>query len=231
MRLDTGKLKLALSQGQDKVSVCSYIHSHSDDGGGETSEDEIVSMLQLLAISHTKELVWEFGLEYQFMIPLTTALQNKTTQLRVLDVSENLLGCDSALLLADMLCTNTSLEELDLSGNEIEDDGAVALANALRVNPWLKLLDLSDNEIGDFGAEAMVLALEGNYGLKRINLFRNRVSDLQLLQQLRHVLDTNEQFRLLVAIRSAQLVPRLGKDSFAKALPGDLCRILKAMLM
>ena len=218
------RLSAALQDGVDKV----LMHYSSND---EVTEDEIAQLFALLQTSKTKELVFEYGLTPTLASHMAMSLQTNTC-LRTLDISENELGCDTIVEIAEMLKHNTCLWELNLGGNAIEDEGALAIAEALRVNKTLKLLNLSGNEISDLGGEAILLALrEENYGLQRINLFSNLISDLELIRGLRICLDFNEILRVLVTMRSAQQIGRLGKQSCVRMLPEELCRILSKMLI
>lgn len=227
MKLDLPRLSAALQSGMEKVSIQSHVYPSSE----EVTEDEVVELFVLLQISKTKELVFEYGLTPTLASHMAMSLQTNI-HLRTLDISENELGCDATVEIAEMLKHNTSLWELNLGGNDIEDEGALAIANALRVNKTLKLLNLSDNEISDLGGEAILLALrEENYGLERVNLFSNLISDLEVIRGLRMCLDFNEILRVLVTLRSAHQISRLGKHSSARMLPEELCRILSKMLV
>ena len=95
-----------------------------------------------------------------------------------------------AVVLAEVLCHNSSLKMLDLSNNSIRDAGALALAQALHHNAILKMLFLSNNGISDNGAVALAQALHHNSTLKRLNLSNNSTSSdvgaVAIAQALHH---------------------------------------------
>jgi len=78
------------------------------------------------------------------------ALGEALTQYRVtaLDLSQNQLGDDVAVALADVLRSNGILTELRLKNNEIGNEGATALAEGAQGNTMLITLDLRHNKIG-----------------------------------------------------------------------------------
>jgi len=95
-----------------------------------------------------------------------------------LDLSNNSIGNEGAIDLAEMLKVNKSLTRLDLSNNSIGDDGAIALAKMLKVNTSLEWLILSNNSIGDKGAKALAKTLkEVNRSLKCLILSNNSIGD------------------------------------------------------
>ncbi|ETW05897.1 hypothetical protein H310_03546 [Aphanomyces invadans] len=78
--------------------------------------------------------------------------------------------------LANALALNTSLTSIDLRNNSIGPDGAVILAHALKRNRTLEEMDLRWNEVGSVGGRAFLDVLEnGNHSLKRLQLMGNNV--------------------------------------------------------
>ena len=91
-----------------------------------------------------------------------------------LDLSNNLIGDDGDVLIADgeiqddgrmalakALHTNTTLTKLDLAYNYFGAEGAEALARALNIHPALTDLSLKCNKIGTAGVRALAHALGG----------------------------------------------------------------------
>ena len=77
-----------------------------------------------------------------------------------------------------MLKDVSSLTRLDLSNNSIGDDGAIALAEMLKVNKSLEwLLLLSNNSIGDDGAIALAKMYNDSTSLVWLILFDNPIGD------------------------------------------------------
>lgn len=72
---------------------------------------------------------------------------SKLTQLKVLDLRCNKLGCEGAVHLAALLESNDScLQNLALTRNNIQDPGMWRIARALQTNRSLQSLDLRANK-------------------------------------------------------------------------------------
>jgi hypothetical protein len=84
-----------------------------------------------------------------------------------------------------MLRVNSTLQDIDLTDNSIGDEGALAIAEMLRVNSTLQEMNLQDNGIGDDGAIAIAAALEFNYSQQDIYLDGNEIAseNCQLIDQ------------------------------------------------
>ena len=65
--------------------------------------------------------------------------------LEELDLAENSIDKDQAIILSNILRQNDTLKTLSLVWNDIGDEGAIAFANALANNSTLQILDLMDN--------------------------------------------------------------------------------------
>ena len=78
-----------------------------------------------------------------------------------------------AVVLADVLKSNTTVTELDLSHNFISAAGAAGLAEALKSNTTLTVLNMSDNDFGDSTAAGLAEALKSNTTLTVLNLSGN----------------------------------------------------------
>lgn len=124
-------------------------------------------------------------------------LQGGNRALLVLDLRDNNLGDQGAIVLAEACKENLTLRELDLSANSISDPGAKELGFALVVNISLTALGLAGNALGDEGAAALASGLEKNGSLLALDLRRNAIGEVGV-------------GRLLVAVR---------KNSRLKELP------------
>ncbi len=88
-----------------------------------------------------------------------------------LGLSDNNIGPEGAITIAEALKVNAVLTELRLFHNNIGDNGAKAIAEALKVNAVLTVLYLGENIIGDNGAKAIAEALKVNAVLTKHIVF------------------------------------------------------------
>ena len=131
--------------------------------------------------------VWHF----EGLLSLCTALKANSC-LKLLNLSNNLIGPEGASKLVDALKGNESLTSLDVSSNKLGQDGALHFANLLVVkwekielergrgrgirSPGIVSLNLASNFIGLQGENsimALAAAVEVNKCLKKINLENN----------------------------------------------------------
>ena len=75
-----------------------------------------------------------------------------------------------AIIISELMKSNTSVNRLDLARNNIGDAGAYALARMLEVNTTLNYLNLESCPFGDVGGEAFVGALRANTAVQYLNL-------------------------------------------------------------
>ena len=92
------------------------------------------------------------------------------------------IDTEKAIILAQVLKTNTSLEYIDLTQLQpvepyvrINEKVGYALAEALQTNKTLKILILNGNKIGDFAAYALAEALKKNTTLEKLELKWNNL--------------------------------------------------------
>ena len=83
----------------------------------------------------------------------------------------------NAVVLGDVLKSNTTVTKLGLSGNFIAGVGAAGPAEALKSNTTLTEFYISRNGIGDAGAAGLAEALKSNTTLTELNLFLNAIRD------------------------------------------------------
>ena len=102
------------------------------------------------------------------------------------------IDTEKAIILAQVLKTNTSLEYIDLTQLQpvepfvrINEKGAYAFAEALQTNKTLKILILDGNKIGDFAAYALAEALKINTTLEKLELKWNNLSK-DLINKIKH---------------------------------------------
>ena len=82
-----------------------------------------------------------------------------STNLRSLDLSQNILKNGGCREVAKILKRNQSLQKLNLDENDIKEEGLVALLGGLRENKHLLQLRCQENQ---FGVTRGILALIGN---------------------------------------------------------------------
>ena len=105
---------------------------------------------------------------------LCTALKC-CTNLQTLDLSDNSVGSDGAVVLAERLKCCTNLQTLNLSDNSIGSDVAVALAEGLKCCTNLQTLNLSYNSIGSNGGVALAEGLKCCTNLQTLYLSYNSI--------------------------------------------------------
>jgi Ran GTPase-activating protein (RanGAP) involved in mRNA processing and transport len=75
------------------------------------------------------------------------------SQIKVLNLSKNILGKEGIKAIAKTLCYNQIIEIIDVSRNQIGVQGAIELAEALKENKSLKYLNIFNNNVGYDGAK------------------------------------------------------------------------------
>jgi Ran GTPase-activating protein (RanGAP) involved in mRNA processing and transport len=109
-----------------------------------------------------------------------------TTQLEVLDISENDWGDAGVIALGAMLNTSR-VQELHLERSLVGESGIESLCRVLRHNSVLRILNLSRNRLTEIDAGSMVAMLRQNRSLKQLNLSSCHISN-EALGVLAHAL-------------------------------------------
>ena len=102
-------------------------------------------------------------------VVLADVLKSNTTVTK-LDLHHNFIDDACLASLAEMLKSNTTLTKLNLCSADFGAAGAASLAEALKSNTTLTKLNLSVNTIYDAGAAALAEALKSNTGLTELVL-------------------------------------------------------------
>ena len=98
----------------------------------------------------------------------------KTNQsLIILDLYNNSISDQVAMLIASALEINKTLTTLSFHCNRIKDKGTIAIAKVLEINKTLTNLDLAYNNFGPDGLFALATSLKINTTLKKLNLINN----------------------------------------------------------
>lgn len=91
--------------------------------------------------------------------------------LRSLNLSNNLLGDDGAIQLAELIAANgSSLISIDCSNNGITDKGATAIVKALQSNSNLQMIDCQGNLFGPKAVAAVEELVRTTKTLKSLNI-------------------------------------------------------------
>ncbi|KAH9256000.1 hypothetical protein BASA81_005776 [Batrachochytrium salamandrivorans] len=151
-----------------------------------------------------------------------------TSSLTELDVSHNHLGDVGVQVLCKAL-PKCQLRVLIVSSNRLTSPGISSLAKSMQRSK-LVALDVSFNEFGNVGGQSLLRAIKSpTCRVSQLRHHCNRLSS-NLASALDLALEGENRKRILIIMRSAQQISRLGKHSFANAFPKDLCRMLQAML-
>ena len=112
-----------------------------------------------------------------------TIIKGLNQGIKLITLNITSIDTEKAIILAQVLKTNTSLEYIDLTQLQpvepfvrINEKVGYALAEALQTNKTLKILILNGNKIGDFAAYALAEALKKNTTLKKLELKWNNLS-------------------------------------------------------
>lgn len=141
------------------------------------------------------------------------AALSRLTQLQVLDLHYNAIGCDGATHLATDLLPHSKLQSLILKGNDIHDEGLKRLAIALRTNTSLQSLDLSENtcSCSDTVYKEFKITFQINTTLQTIAL-DNRNEDHENMQQVLDLYHLGRAFLRGAVLPKAAFFSRVAKE-------------------
>ena len=121
-----------------------------------------------------------------------TIIKGLNQGIKLITLNITSIDTEKAIILAQVLKTNTSLEYIDLTQLQpvepfvrINEKVGYALAEALQINKTLKVLILNGNKIGDAAAYALAEALKRNTTLKKLELKWNNLSK-DLINKIKH---------------------------------------------
>ena len=126
--------------------------------------------------------------------PLIKPLSNNSLVLQKLHLGANRISNEGALILAEMLKTNTTLTVLRLDNNRIGDDGVHFLSNALiHSNKTLQKLSLKRNKlITSLSIPDLLEIFQCNQSLIRFNIRKCSLTK-EDNQRLKNISNTNER--------------------------------------
>ena len=144
----------------------------------QSNIDEVAAfeLAALIGCNSFLEQLWLGGnqLSTAGAIFILNSLVNVST-LKVLDLSYNNIGCQSADSVAAVIQCNRMLQYLCLDGNDLVDMGVRTICDALKCITKLRVLSLSSNGITDDAAEAITFVISSNYCLEDLSLGNNKL--------------------------------------------------------
>ena len=99
----------------------------------------------------------------------------KLTKVTEIDLHQNIIGPDGAVILAKSLHHIPSLRGLNLASNSITSDGASVLAQSFQHTPAMQMLKLASNGIGPDGISALAKSFQHTPELQVLDLAINRI--------------------------------------------------------
>ena len=191
--------------GEALQTNCTLTHLYLMSGAiGDSGAEALSKALQLNCTLTSLDLhcnrIGDLGAE-----ALATTLLSSGTQLRQLNLSNNMICSSGVTAFAKALQSNTSLTRLALGSQYlpgacagIDSSGAILIAAALKSNRTLTHLDLSSSKIGDSGATELAQSLQHhNNSVKYLDLRANPIgllgrASLDLVDQSNRVLKYKE---------------------------------------
>lgn len=112
--------------------------------------------------------------------------------LHSLNLSNNLLGDEGAIQLAELIAGNISaLIHVDCSNNNITDKGATALVKALQSNTTLQMIDCQGNAFGPKATAALEELIRETKTMKSINV-SNCIESMEVRRHLMMIVGEND---------------------------------------
>ena len=191
--------------GEALQTNCTLTHLYLMSGAiGDSGAEALSKALQLNCTLTSLDLhcnrIGDLGAE-----ALATTLLSSGTQLRQLNLSNNMICSSGVTAFAKALQSNTSLTRLALGSQYlpgacagIDSSGAILIAAALKSNRTLTHLDLSSSKIGDSGATELAQSLQHhNNSVKYLDLRANPIgllgrASLDFVDQSNRVLKYKE---------------------------------------
>ena len=161
--------------------------------------DYVIDFILFFIFACVKSVKISFNLSYNndncFYVmdkSFYTIIKGLNQGIKLITLNITSIDTEKAIILAQVLKTNTSLEYIDLTQLQpvepfvrINEKVGYALAEALQINKTLKVLILNGNKIGDAAAYALAEALKKNTTLKKLELKWNNLSK-DLINKIKH---------------------------------------------
>lgn len=129
-------------------------------------------------------------------VKIALLLQQPSSLLIELNISENLLEDAGVISIAQALIKNTTLIKLHLDSVKMTNDSLQDLVKMIRTNNTLKYLSLKKNEINDDGMIVLLDGLQVNNALTYVDVNHNKLTD-RYISSITTVLNNNPNFKCL----------------------------------
>ena len=150
----------------------------------ECSNIDAIAAFELAAILSCNDVMQQLWLRGNQLntagaMFILSSLEHIST-LRVLDLSLNNIGYQSADSVAAVIYSNPTLEQLWLDGNGLLDTGVIQICRALKHVNKLRVLSLCSNGISDDSAEELSAAISSNDLLEDLLLGSNNLQHVRI---------------------------------------------------
>ncbi|KEG11569.1 putative leucine-rich repeat protein (LRRP) [Trypanosoma grayi] len=105
-----------------------------------------------------------------------TLIMHQNGGLTRLDLSSCELGPTGCMRIANLISATTTLNEVNLSDNKLDDEAAVVLSRSIVNSISISMLDLSSNDIGEWGASNLIDATQLNSRMSSLVLQGNNIN-------------------------------------------------------
>ncbi|ORC87639.1 putative leucine-rich repeat protein (LRRP) [Trypanosoma theileri] len=103
-------------------------------------------------------------------------IMHQSSALTRLDLSSCELGPTGGMRIASLIAATITLAEVNLSDNKLDDEAAVVLSRSIVNSISISVVDLSSNEIGEWGASNLIDATQLNSRMSSLVLHGNNIN-------------------------------------------------------
>ena len=176
--IQEAKQKLAQLDAKEMISSLYILEKVKviDLENNNIGEDASFEIATALHFNNLLEQLWLRGnkLNTAGALYILNSLEYLTT-LRVLDLSYNNIGSQSADGIAAVIDNNPLMNQLWLDGNDLHSTGTITICNALKKIRTLSILSLCNNEITDDAADELSAVITQNVLLDDLLLSNNQL--------------------------------------------------------
>ncbi|RNF27275.1 putative leucine-rich repeat protein (LRRP) [Trypanosoma conorhini] len=105
-----------------------------------------------------------------------TLIMHQGGALTTLDLSSCDLGSTGGMRIASLIAATITLHEVNLSDNKLDNEAAVVLSRSIVNGISISIVDLSANEIGEWGASNLIDATQLNSRISSLILHGNHIN-------------------------------------------------------
>ncbi|KAH9598559.1 Leucine-rich repeat [Trypanosoma melophagium] len=103
-------------------------------------------------------------------------IMHQSSALTRIDLSSCELGPTGGMRIASLIAATITLAEVNLSDNKLDDEAAVVLSRSIVNSISISIVDLSANEIGEWGASNLIDATQLNSRMSSLVLHGNNIN-------------------------------------------------------